>query len=151
MKRTITAIALTLLAVPVSAQEVSSVIPRAMNNLAHEYVICAAYFSIVAIAAENSNDAGLADQYYAVANSALESATMVGEEADLLPETHGARFDIAVKDMSDRINGNTSNISILFAAHSDECQEAMNNLEGRMQHYISQEFEREFGYPMPQG
>lgn len=149
MKRSVAAIALALLAVPVGAQEMTSVIPRAMNNLAHEYVICAAYFSIVAIAAENSNDAGLAEQYYAVANSALESAAMVGEEANLLPETHGARFDIAVKDMSDRIGGNTSNISILFAAYGESCQETINNMEGRMEHYVDQEFQREFGYSMP--
>lgn len=132
-----------------NGQEIATIIPRAMNNLAHEYVICSAYFSVVAIAAENSNDPELAEKYYAVANAALENATMVGEEANLLPETHGARFDIAVKEMSDRIEGNTSNISILFAAHSDNCLTVMDDMTGTLDRFISAEFERQHGYPMP--
>lgn len=132
-----------------SAQETDQVIPQAMNNLAHEYAVCAAYYSVVAIAAENSNDVELGTKYNAAASSALENAALAGDEAGLLPETHQARIEIAVTEMSERIGGNTSNISILMADYSDSCLEAMNDIAGAMERLISIEYEKQTGSPLP--
>lgn len=139
----------TMISIPAFAQDDSSVIPRAMNNLSHEYAICSAYYGIVSVALENSDDPATAARYMEAANRSLENAIMVGNEAGLLTSVHDARLEIAINDMMGQIAGNTSNISILLVAYNDSCLEAMNNIAGRMDHYIGVEFEREFGYPMP--
>lgn len=137
-------IAPAILAAPIYAQESSPEWTRAMNNLAHEYITCAAYFSIVAIAGENSGDGELAESYNKVAAQAIENAQMVGDEAGLLPEAHGARLDMAIKQMSEAIGQNTSNIAILMNEHSDACIETIENLEARIQHWVDIEIQRSF-------
>lgn len=116
---------------------------RAMNNLAHEYVQCSAYFSVVAVAAENSGDNTLRDSYNAVGTTALENALMVGEDAGLLPEVHTARLELAVRDMAKRINNDTANISILFADYAGLCQAAMEDIGARLNHWVDVEIARQ--------
>jgi len=124
------------------AQAVEDEWKRAMNNLAHEYVYCSAYFAIVAVAAENSGNNKLRDQYNAAGDTALQNALMVGEDAGLLPETHSARLELAVKELADRIGNNTSNISILFRDYSDLCVQAMEDIGARIDYWVDQEIAR---------
>jgi len=46
---------------------------------------------------------------------ALNKAVIATKEAGLKEEAVGARYNLAIKDMSERIGKNTSNISILMA------------------------------------
>jgi len=106
-----------------------------LNNMAQETVECAAYFGIVSVGLENSNKLDAAKKYEEFRDKALERAVIVTKEAGLNPETVGARFDMAVKDMSKRIDKNTSNISMLMADYNDLCIEVMTNVEKRGQYW----------------
>lgn len=132
--RILAAAALFATSVPAMAAEPQ----QAFNNLAHEYAICAAYFGVVSIAIENSNDPDTAADYATLMEQALAYAATTGEAIGLLPETTGARFETAIKEMQGRIGGNTSNISILFADHMEPCTAAMEDPEGRIAHWLAQ-------------
>jgi hypothetical protein len=124
------------------AQTVDDQMRRVMNNLSHEYLQCSAYFAVVAVAAENSGNNELRDQYNQIGDTALANAIMVGEEANLLPEVHTARLELAVKEMAERINNDTANISILFRDYADLCKQAMEDIGARMDFWVNQELAR---------
>lgn len=121
------------------AQTPDEMMQRAMNNLAHEYAECSAYFSIVAVAGENSGDNELRDSYNSVATMALEYALLVGEDVGLLEEAHAARVEIAIEAMAKRINNDTKNISILFRDYGTACQTAMEDIAGRVDYWVDRE------------
>jgi hypothetical protein len=104
---------------------------NALNNMAMETVECAAYFGVMPIALENSNDPNGAKKFDEFRDKALERAAMVSEQAGLKPETVGARFNMAVADMVKRIDKNTSNVSILMTDYNDLCIEVMTDVEKR--------------------
>ncbi len=106
------------------------------NNMAHETVECAAYFGVVSISLENSNKLDAAKEYEELKDKALERAVIVTEEAGLNPETVGARFNMALTEMTKRIDKNTSNISILMADYRDLCTEVMTNAEKRGRYWM---------------
>jgi hypothetical protein len=68
---------------------------NAFNNMAQETVQCAAYFGIVSVALENSNNLDGAKKYNEFRDEALERAAIVTQQAGLKPETVGARFNMA--------------------------------------------------------
>ncbi len=100
------------------------------NNMAQETVECAAYFGAVSIGLENSNKPDAAKKYEAFRDSALERATILTANG-LKAETVGARFNMAVEEMSKRIDMNTSNISVLMNDYRDLCHEVMTDPEKR--------------------
>ena len=53
-----------------------------------------------------------------------------------MEETVSARYQMALKDMSDRIGKNTSNISILMVDYNDRCVEAMTDVNKRIQFWM---------------
>jgi hypothetical protein len=61
---------------------------------------------------------------------------MITKEAGLKPETVGARYSLAVVEMSRRIDMNTSNLSILMTDYNDLCIEVMNDPEKRGRYWI---------------
>ena len=74
-------------------------------------------------------------KYEEFRDKALERAAIVTAEAGLKPETVGARFNMAVKDMIKRIDKNTSNISMLMTDYNDLCIEVMTDPEKRGQYW----------------
>jgi hypothetical protein len=114
-------------------------INRATNNLAHEYTQCAAYFSVVSIAMENSNEPETAVRYKEVSDTALEYALGFAEVAGLLPETTAARYEMEIVTMAERIAGNTSNISILGRDYAKPCQVAMEDMDSRVSFWMEAE------------
>lgn len=126
------------LAILVSAPAMAAEPYQAMNNLAHEFAECAAYFGVVSIAIENSNDPETAAEYKLLMEHALVYAGTTGEGIGLLPETTGARFETAIEQMQEQIGGNTSNISILFRDYMEPCTAAMEDPEARIAHWMAQ-------------
>src|SRR5262245_7789328 len=109
---------------------------NAFNNMAQETLECAAYFGIVSVALENSNKPDGAKKWNELRDKALERAAIVSEQAGLKPETVGARFNMAVDDMSKRIDKNTSNISILMTDYNELCIEVMTDVEKRARYWM---------------
>lgn len=129
-----------LMVAPAQAQpEQLAALNQAMNNLSHEYVQCAAYFAVVGVALENSNDPDTAAKYAEVSNSALEYGVGFAEVAGLLPETTTARFEMEISSMADRIANNTSNIAVLGRDYRVTCQEAMEDMESRVDFWLDSE------------
>lgn len=114
-------------------------ITKAGNNIAHEYTQCAAYFLVVSVAMENSDKADLAAKYESVGRTALEYAAGFAEIAGLLPETTQARYEMEFLAMADRIEGNTSNISILGRDYADTCLVAMEDMDSRVDFWMNKE------------
>lgn len=112
---------------------------KAMNNLAHEYAQCAAYFLVVSVALENSNEPETAKRYSEVSDTALNYASMYGQEAGLLAQTTQSRFELEFVEMSKRIGGNTSNIAILGNDYASACQSAMEDTDSRLRYWVSKE------------
>lgn len=133
--RILVSVALLAMSVPATAQHVDPTLP--FNNLSHEYATCAAYFGIVSIALENSNDPATAAQYDTLMTQALQYANTTGKAIGLLQETTDTRVAIAIDDMRAKINDNTSNISILFGEYMEPCTSAMEDPEGRIAYWIA--------------
>lgn len=112
---------------------------KAMNNLSHEYAQCAAYFLVVSVALENSNEPDTAKQYSDVSSTAFGYASMYGEEAGLLPQTTQSRFEMEFVQMGKRIDNNTSNIAILGNDYAHLCQVAMENTDTRLRFWVEKE------------
>lgn len=126
--------------IPASAQDDQIArLNQAMNNLSHEYIQCAAYFSIVSVAMENSARPDIASKYKEVSDAALEYGLGFGEVAGLLPETASARYEMELSSMADRIANNTSNISILGRDYADPCLTAMEDMDSRVDFWMSKE------------
>ena len=85
----------------------------------------------MSIGFENSNKPDAAKKYEKIRDKALERAVMVTAEAGPKPETVDARFNMAVKEMTKRIDMNTSNISVLINDYGDLCTEVMTDPEKR--------------------
>ncbi len=126
----------TMLAAPLALAGTEQDPLNVFNSMAHEMVECAAYFAVVSVALENSNDPESAKEYEGFRDMALERAAVVTEQAGLKLETVAARFEMAVKDMTARIDKNTSNISILMTDYHDLCIKVMNEPEKRGQYWI---------------
>ena len=126
----------TVLAAPLALAGTEQDPLNVFNNMAQETVECAAYYGVVAVGFENSNEHNAAKKYEEIRDNALERAIAITQQAGLKPETVGARFDMAVTKMSKRIDENTSNISILIADYNDLCIEVMTNMEERAQYWM---------------
>jgi hypothetical protein len=106
-----------------------------INNYAQELTECAAYYSIVSVAMENSNQPDAAQRSKNISDDALLKALLASEKAGLKSETVKARYEMAITSMVDRIDENTSNISILMADYHELCIEAMTDMEKRLQYW----------------
>jgi len=111
---------------------------QAMNNLSHEYARCAAYFLVVSIAMANSDKEEIAKSYSDVSEVAFGYAQTAASQAGLLPETTQARFEMEFVDMTKRIAGNTSNISILGRDFAEPCQTSMEDVQSRVDYWLNQ-------------
>jgi hypothetical protein len=123
-----------LLALFVSTAHAASPTPeQIINNVAQEMAECAAYFGVVSVALENSNEPVKAEAFKKFMYDALNKAAIATKEAGLKEETVGARYNLAIKDMSERIGKNTSNISILMGDYDGRCIEAMTDVNKRIE------------------
>jgi len=126
----------TVLAAPLALAGTEQDPLNIFNNMAQETVECAAYYGVTSVGLENSNKPDTAKKYEELRDKALERAAIITEEAGLKLETLSARFDIAVKEMIERIDKNTSNLSILMADYHDLCTEVMTDAEKRAQYWM---------------
>ena len=148
MGRTATIFLAAMLFVPLAHAASSIDHLNVFNNMAQETVECAAYFGIMSVALENSNDTEGAKKYKEVMLNALKRAAMVTEKAGLKPETVHARFQIAADDMMKRIDKNTSNVSILMTHYKEPCIEVMTDVEKRGRYWMERGLKRfEDGLP----
>ncbi len=109
----------------------------ALNNVAHEFAVCAAYYSIVSVALDMSDDPELARAYHQQTQQALRLAIGTGERIGLMKETTASRFRIAIEQMRERIDANTSNLSILTEEHFTPCLDLMDRPNYRVDYWLA--------------
>ena len=115
---------------------------QVFNEMSHEMVECSVYFTIVTVGLQNSNDLALAEKYERARDDAGAMALKLNKMAGLKDDVAFARIKIAQKMMSDRIGGNTSNVSVLFPEYGELCTQAINEPQQRFEYWNSKLKER---------
>lgn len=103
---------------------------RAVNNLAHEYAECAAFYTVSSKLFE-SQDPKLAEQMNQAAIRAIEySQILTGEKLT------DARIEMAAKSIIKDLDNDIANVSIILNKYSDRCVEAMTDPKARMDYWL---------------
>ena len=100
------------------------------NNVSEEYVTCAAYYSIAAEALRRSGELETAAKMAESRNSALQYALIAAKEGrtqEMAEKVTLARLDLNMKSMTNEIDNDIGNISILMNRYADRCKEIMEN------------------------
>jgi hypothetical protein len=108
-----------------------------LNNLQQDYVTCAAFFTLTAGALEKrSNET--AQGYLDASDQALTVALQIADIVTISEDATRARYEMALDEMTNRIDSNFNNFSILMNDHLRKCQNLMNNPDQRTQHWVDQ-------------
>ena len=99
---------------------------QVFNEMSQEMVECSVYFTIVTNGLQKSNDLALAERYERARDDAGAMALKLNKMAGLKDDVALARIKIAQQMMSDRIGGNTSNVSVLLPVYGELCTQAIN-------------------------
>ena len=108
------------------------IVKEISNNVSEEYITCAAYFSIVSEAMRRSGDAEVASKYEAYRDLAVQYALIAAKEGrtqEMAERVSLARFELNVKSMTNEIDNDIGNISILLNKYSARCKEIMEDPE----------------------
>lgn len=102
------------------------------NNVSHEYVVCAAYYAIVASALENSGKQETAVDYKEVYENtitlAVTSAT-IGRDAEMAMDVTTSRLLMEMDAMEASIDNDYANISLLMGKYLKRCEFVLNSTE----------------------
>lgn len=104
-----------------------------MNNLAHEFAECAAYYAIASKLIEPQSPA-TAKQLDEAGAAALAGSTGLTSEA-----VTNARVEMAAKLMVKELGDSAANFSILLNKYSDPCGQAISDPEARMDYWLNKE------------
>ena len=105
------------------------------NNISEEFVTCAAYFSIASEAIRRSNDPETATKMERARDASLRYALIAaknGRTAEMAEKVTIARFDLNMKSMTNEIDNDIGNISILMNKYAGRCKEIMESPEKMM-------------------
>jgi hypothetical protein len=95
---------------------------QVFNNLAHDHIACAAYFTIGAQCAARSNQPELGKRLEVISDEIMKRAATYTKEAGLRDETILARFKLAINGMMRDMEKDCGNVSIVMAQHNDACE-----------------------------
>jgi hypothetical protein len=110
---------------------------KAMNNLSHEYTICAAYYTIIADCLDNeAKSVELAKTYNKNAAILLDRALVLGEQIGLKTEAVTARLQIAMDEQMVAIESNCVNNSVLYVKYGEQCKKIAEDFEGAFKEYF---------------
>jgi hypothetical protein len=119
---------------------------RAFNNVAHENIICAAYYAAAGACFARDRRPGdeqLLAQTEKAISQAVEMARLATQEAQMKKETVTARFEMALTDLRREIDGNCSNISLIMRKYSLECKRLLEDPTSRFSELMDDAITRE--------
>lgn len=108
------------------------------DNVSHEFVECASYFSIVAQGLRNRGDMTVAEKYVQASDTAVKYAVMAAPKnrtSEMALKVTLSRFELGLKSMLKEIDNDVSNISILSNKYGYRCKDAMENPEAMMEEW----------------
>ena len=115
------------------------------DNISHEFVVCASYFSIVAQGLRNSGDKTTATKYDQASETAIDYAVIAAGQSrttEMARKVTLARFEIELKSMVKEIENDVSNISILSNQYAFRCKGVMENPEAMMKEWENKVLDR---------
>lgn len=131
--------AVLLILISTSAYAENDVIKNEIfDNISHEFVECASYFSIVSQAMRNDSDQTVAEKYKQASDTAIKYAVIAAEESratEMAQKVTLARFELGLKSMLKEIDNEVSNISILSNKYAFRCKGAMENPDAMMKEW----------------
>jgi hypothetical protein len=111
------------------------IIKEASNNISEEFVTCAAFYSIAAEGLRRSGHLEDAAKMDKARNAALEYALISAKEGrtiEMAKKVTMARLELNMKSMTNEINNDIGNISILINEYAGCCKEIMENPDKMM-------------------
>lgn len=102
---------------------------RAVNNLAHDYAECAAYYTLAAKGAGKS-DTELVGKLSEAGSQAIEMSVGLTNK-----EVATARYNMALKSMMDDMSDSFDNFSIVINKYADLCRDVMDNPRDRLKYW----------------
>lgn len=106
---------------------------QALNNLAHEYAECAAYYTVSSKILEKQ-EPKLSERMNQAAIDALAYSNALTSE-----KLTDARVEMAVKSMVKDLDNDIANFSIILNKYSDRCGEAMTDPKERMNYWLKKQ------------
>ena len=118
----------------VAQEDLSSdeIYKEVMNNVSYEFVTCSAFYFFCSEAFRLSDDLENASKYEEYRNNAATfalTAAKKGRTQEMAEKVTLARLDLEMKSMTNEIENDISNISILMNKHLDHCEEIMTDPE----------------------
>lgn len=101
----------------------------AVNNLAHDFAQCAAYYTLASKGA-GQRDPDLAGKMNQAANFSLEMSTGLTNQ-----KVAAARYNMSLKLMMDDMGDSFNNFSIVINQYADQCREIMDDPKKRLQYW----------------
>ena len=98
------------------------------NNVSEEYVICAAYYLIGSEAIRRSGDLKTAAKSEQAHDTALQYAVIAAKEGrteEMAQKVTHARLELTLKSMTNEIDNDVGNFSILMNKYLYRCKEIM--------------------------
>jgi hypothetical protein len=108
---------------------------RVLNNVHHEMITCAAYFSAVSACMGNANDKNGEASYAAASGKMISMAAEIGSSLGLTDDAQGARAKIEADKIRSALHGNCMNISAIIVRHMDRCTTVAENPDAIIQEY----------------
>ncbi|MET3051893.1 hypothetical protein ABXV19_08710 [Pseudomonas alkylphenolica] len=102
----------------------------AVNNLAHDFAQCAAYYTLGSKGAEK-RDPDLAVKMDQAASFALEMSTGLTSK-----KVAAARYNMSLKSMMEDMDDSFNNFSIVINEYADQCKEIMDDPKTRLQYWL---------------
>lgn len=102
---------------------------RAMNNLAHDYAICSAYYALMSEGSKKSGKEieGMLDLSFKAFQMSVELTNQ---------KLTTARVELSVKDMKEDMDNNWSNASIVINKYAYFCRDLFDKPEERMKYWL---------------
>ncbi|MDQ7839035.1 MAG: hypothetical protein RDU59_11170 [Thermodesulfobacteriota bacterium] len=118
-----------------------------VDNISHEFVDCACYFSIVAQGIRNSGDKTLAAKYDEASDTAMKYAVIAAEKSritEMAQKVTLARFELGLKSMIKEIENDVSNLSILTNKYAFPCKTAIETPEAMMKEWENKVIDKHY-------
>ena len=123
----------------------TEILNEIMNNVSEEYVVCAAYYAVVASALQNSGDEATASRYKQVYENTIGLAVataQAGRSEEMALKVTTARLNMRMDAIESEIENNYSNISLLMIKHQKRCEWVVNETESLLQAWENKMLDR---------
>lgn len=109
------------------------ILRSALNNLSHEMTECAAYYTITEEAMRRSGKENTAKRLSAVSDGLLLRSRKINIDKTVL-----ARMQLALKSMTDAMENNIENISVLIVQYGDLCKFVVEKTDQRLNYWVAE-------------